>query len=316
MAEIAVGRVAVIGAGTMGTGIVQTFARTGIPAVLVDSAEAALDRARRQIASDLALCAEFGLLDAPAERVQERIELVASTAIAVAVEGCDVVIESIPEILDAKRQLFLALDHLPRSTLIATNTSSFTVSELTAGMCTASRVVGLHYFNPAHIMPAVEIHRGAATEGFALDRARAVMIATGKVPISVKKEIAGFVINRLTGALEREIDHLLDEGIVSPNDLDAAVKASIGFRLACLGPMEAEDMIGLDIAAIVSANLYPKLSARTTPSPELLAKVRRGDLGVKSGRGWYDYSDRSRDAVLQERNRKLLRQLQSSAPSR
>jgi 3-hydroxyacyl-CoA dehydrogenase len=125
----------------------------------------------------------------------------------------------------------------------------------------------------------------------------------------VQKEVPGFVINRLTGALEREVDFLLDEGVVSPEDLDKAVKASLGFRLACLGPMEAEDMIGLDVAARVSSNLFKVLSNATEPSPDLVEKVARGELGIKSGCGWYDYSGSSQATVLAERNTRLLHQL-------
>ncbi|MGJ8624990.1 MAG: 3-hydroxyacyl-CoA dehydrogenase family protein, partial [Yoonia sp.] len=137
----------------------------------------------------------------------------------------------------------------------------------------------------------------------------AVMTAVGKVPVRVRKEIPGFIINRLTGALEREIDLLLDQGIVSPEDLDAAVKASLGFRLACIGPMEAEDFIGLDTAYRVSNNVFKGLSNATSASPDLGEKVARGELGVKSGKGWYDYTKRETTEVFATRDRKLMNQL-------
>ena len=111
------------------------------------------------------------------------------------------------------------------------------------------------------------------------------------------------------GALEREIDYLLDEGIVTPEDLDVAVKSSTGFRFACLGPMEVEDMIGLDVSCTVSGRVFKGLSNATEPSPMLVEKVRKGELGIKSGKGWYDYSGKTRAEVLEEKNRKLLRQL-------
>jgi 3-hydroxybutyryl-CoA dehydrogenase len=121
--------------------------------------------------------------------------------------------------------------------------------------------------------------------------------------------VPGFIINRLTAAMEREVDNLLDEGIVTPEDLDIAVKASFGFRLSCMGPQEAEDLIGLDISAGVSERLFKALSNRTEPSSLLLEKVRRGELGIKAGKGWYDYSGKSRQQVILEKNQVLLQQL-------
>ena len=302
-------KVAVIGAGTMGVGIAQTFARAGFRTALLDTDPAAIARAQAQLQADLALFDELRMLDETPAAILARIRAVAGADLVGEAGDAGVVIETIPEKLEAKRALFAACDALPPETLLATNTSSFTVSQLTAGMKTARRVVGLHYFNPPHIIPAVEVHSSAGTAPEMIERARELMLQTGKVPVLVRKEIPGFIINRLTGAIEREVDHLLDEGVVSPQDLDAAVKASLGFRLACLGPMEAEDMIGLDIAATVSANLFPGLSARTTPSPSLLRKVEAGELGIKSSRGWYDYTGRTREEILAERNRRLLEQL-------
>lgn len=218
-------------------------------------------------------------------------------------------IETVPEVMDIKRSVFAALDGLPAHVIIGSNTSSFTVTQMTEGMETAERVVGLHYFNPAHLIPAVEIHHGTRTDPRAIDTLVEVMRRIGKMPVRVRKEIPGFIINRLTGALEREVDNLLDNGVVTPEDLDAAVNASFGFRLACIGPMEAEDFIGLDTAWRVSNNVYKGLSNATEASPELGEKVARGELGVKSGKGWYDYTGQSQDEIFARRDRKLIRQL-------
>ena len=180
---------------------------------------------------------------------------------------------------------------------------------MTESMDTASRVVGLHYFNPAHVIPAVEVHHGERTDEAAIEHIIAIMHGVGKVPVRVRKEIPGFIINRLTGTLEREIDLLLDEGIVTPHDLDAAVKASLGFRLACIGPMEAEDFIGLDTAYRVSNNVFKGLSNATQASAALGEKVERGELGVKSGKGWYDYTAVPQADTFAKRDEKLLAQL-------
>ena len=193
--------------------------------------------------------------------------------------------------------------------IIASNTSSFTMDMLTEKLKTPQRMIGLHYFNPAHIIPAVEIHRGKDTDDDVVEQTRALMIRTGKKPVIVLKTVPGFIINRLTGAMEREIDYLIDEGIVTPEDLDIAVKASYGFRLACMGPMAQEDMIGLDTSARVSGNVFKVLSNKTEPSPVLMEKVKKGELGIKSGKGWYDYCGKTRDEVHDKINRRLLKQL-------
>jgi 3-hydroxyacyl-CoA dehydrogenase len=240
-----------------------------------------------------------------------RIQYLRADSIAPHAGDCELVIETAPEILDVKRELFATLDTLPASIVLASNTSSMTMTAICAPMHTAHRAIGLHYFNPAHIIPAVEVHRGAQTSDDAVARGIALLRRVGKIPLVLKKEIPGFVINRLTGALSREIAHLLDEGVVEPGDLDAAVKASLGFRLAWVGPMEGADFIGLDTDARVSAAVFGQLSNRTEPSVALLEKVRKGQFGVKTGHGWYDYHDKTRSEVLTERNAKLLQQLKA-----
>jgi len=136
-----------------------------------------------------------------------------------------------------------------------------------------------------------------------------LMLQVGKKPILIKREIPGFIVNRIQGAIFREIGYLLDEGIATHEDMDIAAKAMYGFRLSCIGPMEADDMIGLDTSARVSANLFKTLTNRTEPSSTLLDKVNKGELGIKTGKGWYDYHGKTRTEVLDEINRRLLKQL-------
>lgn len=309
MSAASASTIAVIGAGTMGAGIAQSFAQAGHKVLLIDESNEALERAHALITTNLGQLQAFDLLEQGVAACLDRIELKVGSDALGDVPNLELVVESISEDLKLKQTLFAKLDTLPDTVILASNTSSMTLSEISDGMRTAHRTVGLHYFNPAHIIPAVEVHRGVATTDETVAGVRELVEGAGKISIVVRKEIPGFVINRLTGALEREIDLLLDEGVVSPEDLDKAVKASLGFRLACLGPMEAEDMIGLDIAARVSGNIFKVLSNATEPSPELCEKVARGELGVKSGRGWYDYPDSQKQSILEERNARLLRQL-------
>jgi len=302
--------VAVIGTGVMGVGVVQGFAaEAGLHVKTIARRQESLDQGMSLIKANLALFKEFNLLKEPIETILSRVEPIVATDQAAACKGADFILETIQEVYDMKRPIFEALDSLPEDVIITSNTGSMTMDKLTDGLKTQHRMLGVHYFNPAHIIPAVEIHKNAKSTQEAVDRTKALMLKAGKKPVVIHKSLPGFCINRLTGAMEREVDNLLDEGVVTPEDLDIAVKASYGFRLSCMGPMEAEDMIGLDTSARVSGNVFKVLSNRTEPSPELLEKVSRGELGIKSGKGWYDYSGQTREQVNDKINRRLLKQL-------
>jgi len=309
MANQEIKTVAVIGAGIMGVGIVQSFAEAGLSVRSIDIRDDLLQQGMKMIGANLQLFEESGLLKENPSAIVSRIEPIATANLAEKTADCDFIVETVNEVLDTKRKVFAQLDALPSDAIIASNTSSMTVDVLTEGLTSTHRMLGLHYFNPAHIIPAVEIHTGKNTAAEVVERTRALMLKTGKKPVLVHKTVPGFIINRLTGAMEREIDYLLDEGVVTPEDLDVAVKASYGFRLSCLGPMEAEDLIGLDTAARVSGNIFKVLSNRTEPSPDLVEKVKRGELGIRSGKGWYDYTGRTREEVNDKINRRLLKQL-------
>lgn len=302
-------KVAVIGAGIMGAGIAQTFAAVGLPVRMIDLDPQRLEHSMASVKANLHLFEEYNLISEAPSAVLSRITPMTAVDTLEAATGSDFIVESVPEVLDIKRSVFDRLDRLPEDVIIASNTSSFTIDTLTKSMKTPYRTVGLHYFNPAHIIPAVEIHKGRDTTDKVVAQTKELMLKTGKKPVIVQKTVPGFIINRLTGALEREVAYLIDEGIVTPEDLDTAVKASYGFRLSCMGPMAQEDLIGLDTCARVSERVFKLLSNRTDPSPSVLKKVEKGELGIKSGKGWYDYSGQTRDEVNDKINRRLLKQL-------
>jgi 3-hydroxybutyryl-CoA dehydrogenase len=302
-------KILIVGAGTMGEGIAQSFAQNGFDVRLVDNDDGQIARALGQVRQNVQQFVEYGLTQETTDQVMGRMEGIVTTDMVAATEGCGFAVETIVESLDPKRDLLAALQSAAEDLIIGSNSGSFTVDSLVEGLPRPDQVIGIHYFNPAHIIPLVEIHRGSATSDAAFAETRRLLEASGKKTVLVRKEVPGFIVNRLMGALEREIDYLLDEGIVTPEDLDIAVKSSTGFRFACLGPMEVEDMIGLDIAATVSGRVFKGLSNATEPSPMLLEKVARGELGIKAGKGWYDYSGKTREEVLKEKNSKLLPQL-------
>ena len=302
-------QIVVIGAGNMGEGIVQSFAQAGKNVKVLSRKRETLDKCLQQIDTNLKLFAEFQLLEEAPEVIKSRITYIPMAELSEAIRGCHFIVETIPEVLADKKELFGKLDGCDPDVILASNTGSITITTLTEDMKTAYRVVGTHYFNPAHIMPLVEIHRGKYTSDKVVQTTRDLMLQVGKKPILVKKEIPGFIVNRVQGAIFREISYLLDEGIATPEDIDMAAKAMYGFRLSCIGPMEADDMIGLDTSARVSANLFKTLSNRTEPSATLLDKVNKGELGIKTESGWYNYRGKTRTQVLDEINRRLLKQL-------
>jgi len=302
-------RILVVGTGTMGEGIAQTFAQNGLDVRLVARRDEPLSRALEQLRHNIQQFVEFDLIQETVDQVMDRIEGAVTTDMVQAVDGCSYVVETIREVLDDKRALLRAIQAANLDLVIGSNTGSMTIDSLAEGMPNPKGIIGIHYFNPAHIMPLVEIHRGSETSDAVFEETKRLMEASGKKTVLVRKEVPGFIVNRIMGAIEREIDYLLDEGIVTPEDLDIAIKSSTGFRFACLGPMELEDMIGLDIAMTVSGRVFKGLSNATEPSPILVDKVNRGELGIKSGKGWYDYSGKTRAEVLEEKNRRLLPQL-------
>ncbi|MDH4068126.1 MAG: 3-hydroxyacyl-CoA dehydrogenase NAD-binding domain-containing protein [Dehalococcoidia bacterium] len=302
-------QIVVIGAGNMGEGIAQSFAQAGKSVKVLARKKETLDRCRQQIGTNLKLFAEFQLLEEAPEVIKSRITYITMAELSEAIRGCHFIVETIPEVLADKKELFGKLDGCDPDVILASNTGSMTITTLTEDMKTAYRVVGTHYFNPAHIMPLVEIHWGKHTSDKVVQTTRDLMLQIGKKPILVKKEIPGFIVNRIQGAIFREVSYLLDEGIATPEDIDMAAKAMYGFRLSCIGPMEADDMIGLDTSARVSANLFKTLSNRTEPSATLLDRVNKGELGIKTGKGWYDYGGKTRAQVLDMINKRLLNQL-------
>jgi 3-hydroxybutyryl-CoA dehydrogenase len=309
MSAMRIEKILIVGSGTMGEGIAQTFAASGFAVRLVDCSDEQLTRALGQIPQNLKQFVEYDLIDESVEQVMARIEGMVTTDMVQAVEGCSYVVETIRENLEDKRALMSAIEAVAPDLVIGSNTGSMTIDSLAEGMPKPENIIGIHYFNPAHIIPLVEVHRGARTSDAAYALTLRLMQESGKKTALVRKELPGFIVNRVMGAITREIHYLLDEGVCTPEDLNTAIKSSTGFRFACLGPMEVDDMIGLDICATVSGRVFPGLSNATGPSKLILEKVERGELGIKTGKGWLDYHGRSRAEILEGKNRALLPQL-------
>ncbi len=206
--------------------------------------------------------------------------------------------------------MFSELDALcPPEVILASNTSALMPSALASPTRHPERVIVVHYFNPAHLIPVVEVVLGPHTSEETLSRATAMLRQAGKTPAVLRKEVPGFIANRLQAALLREALQLVEDGVTSLEDLDAVVSMGFGRRLAAFGPFAVVDLNGLDVWQAIMANLSPILSSASEPSPLLAERAGRGELGLKSGQGFYSWSPEAGRGALARRDAELLRHL-------
>ena len=217
-------------------------------------------------------------------------------------------VECVTEDLAVKQTVFAALEQLaPADAVLTSNSSGFPISAIARGLSTAHRMLGLHFFMPAHLVPLVEVVLGPDSDPARADWLCDVMRACGSVPVRVRKDKPGFLANRLQHALSREAFALIDEGVASAEDVDAAVRFGFGFRYLAAGPVLQRDHAGIDVHCAAAATMYPTLCNDALPARALRERVARGDLGMKTGRGFFDWPE---DRRLAERARydALLRQ--------
>ncbi len=292
-------RVAVVGAGLMGCGIAHVFAAAGNNVRLYDSDPGALRMVRSRIDAGVV---ELG----GSEQIIDLIEPVSS--LDAAVGGADVVVEAVIEDLAVKRQVFAALDELaPPSALLATNTSVISISAIAESTSRPERLLGTHWWNPAPLIPLVEVVPGAHTAPEAVERMVSLLSAVGKRPVRLKRDVPGFIGNRMQHALWREAFAIVEAGIAEPEDVDEVVKASFGARLAVLGPIENADLVGLDMTKAIHDYLLPHLDAGVSASRIVSDRVAQGELGMKTGRGLRSWTAEEADAVRARLVRHLRR---------
>lgn len=282
-------RIAVVGAGLMGHGIALEFAANGYAVTLHDQSEAQLARARESIAEGLARLVSAGRIT-PEAADSTPARITTTTDLKAAVAAVDLVIEAVTENLEVKRAVFRDLDALaPPHAILASNSSTFTPSLMAAATKRPQKVIVAHYFNPPHLLPLVELVRGAQTSNDTVETLRALYLKIGKSPAVVQKEVPGFVGNRLQMALLREALAIVEAGIATPEDVDTIIKTGFGRRLSVAGVFEVFDAAGLDVTLAVADQLFPEIDRSTTASAFLRDKVARGELGQKSGKGVYDW---------------------------
>ncbi len=277
--------VGILGAGTMGRGIACVSALAGFETRLMDSTQAALEKARAEIEAVLQKGMAAGKV--PAVRAAEAVERLHYVRdVAAAAQAADLVIEAIPENIQMKVETFAALDQIaPLHALLASNTSSLSITEMAAATTRPAQVLGLHFFNPVHRMALLEVVRALETSDETISIALEVGKAMGKECVVVR-ESPGFVTSRINALIGNEAFYMLQEGVASAHDIDRALKLGLNHPM---GPFELVDLVGLDVRLSILRHLYRALGDKYRPCPLLEQYVAAGRLGRKAGRGVYDY---------------------------
>ncbi len=308
-------QIAVLGAGLMGHGIAQSFIAGGYPVILYDIQESVLDSAEAHIKNSLELFCEAGLIDS--KDIGPALDRLTCTVdLKRAVEGADFITEAIPEDLALKQDIFQRVEDLCRpDAVLASNTSSLTLKDIGARVKNKHRLVTTHWFNPPQLVPTVEVVRGEETTADTVQVAYDLLVKIRKVPVKINRELPGFLVNRIQMALVREVLDLYEKGIARAADIDKAIKGSIGFRLASIGPLMTMDLGGLQLWLKVLENLLPRIRSSTEPPETLKALVSQGHDGLKSGKGFYDYSadwsEGEIEETIQKRDQEFLQRLKN-----
>lgn len=288
-------RIAVIGTGTMGPGMGATLARIGVTVTMYDVSADALERAKGMAAMADGILDKLEAPSAPGGSVSYHTDL------ASALEGCDMVLEAIPERLELKHEIFKQFEaHCSPDTVLASNTSGIPITAIAEVCEHPERVIGQHWSNPPHLIPMIEVIPGEKTSQGVLDRTCALVREIGYHPV-IEKEVPGFVENRVLYAIMRECLDLVDRGIVSPEALDLNVRWGIGYKLAVIGPMALLDMAGMDIYNAVGSYLNKDLCNRDDVSSTIQDLIAKGRLGMKTGGGLFDYTPEQIDELRRQR---------------
>jgi len=289
--------ITVVGAGLMGHGIALEFAAAGYEVRVNDVSEGTLAAAMERIRGSLGLLADVGAIT-PDEVEPALARVTPEPSLEEAAADADVVIEAVFEDLDLKRRVFAVLDRAcPPHTILLSNTSTYVPGAIASATKRPDRVAVSHYFNPPHLLPIVEVVRGPETSDETVDLATSLLRSIGKRPAIVQKEVPGFVGNRLQAAFFREALAIVSDGVASAEDVDTVVKYGFGRRLSVAGPFEVWEMAGWDLISTILGLLFPVIDDSKQVPAILSERVDRGDLGLKSGRGFFEWTPESADAL-------------------
>jgi 3-hydroxyacyl-CoA dehydrogenase len=293
----AIAKAAIIGTGTMGPGMGAVLERAGVDVALYDVSEEQLEKAQPGV--ELARSV-LDRLDGDGAGDSGGATLRFESDLAAALDGVDMVVEAVPEKLELKQQVFAEFErHVSPEAILASNTSGIPITKIAEGLEHPERVIGTHWSNPPHLIPMIEIIPGEQTSQDVTAATQELVRQIGYFPCTLKKEVPGFVENRVLYAIMRECLALVDEGVVDAEELDLNVKWGIGYKLAVVPPMALLDMAGLDIYNAVASYLNQDLSDEKGVSSTITERVDKGQLGIKTGGGLFDY-DADRAAQLQK----------------
>jgi 3-hydroxybutyryl-CoA dehydrogenase len=313
-------QISVVGAGRMGEGIVLAFIHAGLPVTLIDIKDRAeadrqqyFDRVRNNIRSELQMLVRLGLLQPDqADIAISRLTLQAKSQAAVTLRVCDLIFEAVPEVIAVKQETFAWVsEHVPASTIIASTTSTFLVTELAEMVREPKRFVNAHWLNPAHLMPLVEVSRSEATCPQVVERLLQLLKRIGKVPV-VCNPVAGYIVPRIQALAMNEAARMVEEGVASAEDIDTAVRVGFGLRFSVLGLLEFIDWGGGDILYYASRYLSGALSPRFETPQVIADNMQNGRNGLRDGMGFYDYREVDVDAYKQQRLGEFVRKLEMS----
>lgn len=291
----------IAGAGVMGSSLAQVYALGGYDTILYNRSESGIERSKHMInLNQETLIAEEIISSEDSRKALGKIKFTTDLKDC---SDCDVVLETVKEDLSVKHEFWKEVSKLVSDkALLATNTSGLHISDIALAVKDPSRFIGQHWLNPPHLLPLCELVVGEKTSSETVEKMREIVLGLGKKPVVVK-DINGFIINRIQFAVLREALHIVESGAASFEDVDTVLQAGMGLRYAALGPFGVADFGGLDTFAHINEYLNAELCDSKVGSEILRAKVASGELGVKSGKGFYDYSGEKADKAIKERDR-------------
>ena len=295
-------KAAVIGLGTMGPGIAATLARSGMTVAAFDADPNQRARARQGFQTAAGVLGNLGVPDRSGGG-----EIAIAETLAPCVAGADLVVETVPEKLDLKIEVFRAVEALVgKDCVLASDTSGIPITKIQEGVAVPERVIGMHWSNPPHIIPMIEVIAGQKTAPKVVSWMVETIKSTGHLPVVIKKDVPGFVENRVLYAVMRECIDLVEQGVIDPEALDDCVSWGIGYKLAVVGPMALLDMAGLDVYGAVAGYLNKELCDRGDVAAYVTDRTSRGNLGMKTGGGIFSYTPERINELRAERARRLV----------
>lgn len=301
-------KIGIAGAGTMGSGIAQIFARKGYEVVVTDLKEEILKGSKNLVSIFNSSLIEEGLMEeGEVENIVNNIEYSLDKKV---FSDCDLIIEAIIEKMDIKQDFWKEVEEIAKTDAIfATNTSGLSINGISEKIQNKTRFIGMHFWNPPHIIPLVELIRGKETSDHTVNLLLELVKKIDKEPVVVKKDAPGFIGNRLQFAVFREALNIVESGIADIEDVDKAMKYGPGFRYPIIGPLETADLGGLDTFYYISSYLFRDLSDTKEPQEILKELMDKKELGVKSKKGFYDYFNGRDEEVIKRRDKMFFKML-------